>query len=530
MPPPEDFGFNAVRTLARIADPMPAREHSVFWGHWLNEMGDEAPALVERTPGATGAGEPDPSDETCTHAFIGYAGVRIGARLVLPPDEVPIRGGVVSTHGYAVSTPIAERDALFTPIAARGLAVLNIRVRGFAGSRLETGDWQTPTEAGLGWITRGLDNPDPSSEATMGWSYAQGVADVFQACRALRWWLADRGVGQGPMGASIFLHGESFGGGLAVPAAAKLEGRGVERAHIGRLVLALPTMGDWPWRHAHAVRAGSGAEIATLIERRPEVADLIRLRLRLFDSVVHASRIRCPVLCKLAERDEIVPAPTAAAIFNGLRVDPGMKWRFVVPCGHAEAGLANARRHLEFERCMGDFLDPARSPEASMRGWTDRLHVESESAPASAVEATGSLFGSDAESPDAIETLIAERYARIGRTLDDLPYTKDYEELWSSLAKATNMGRRELFHKLHNMRKAGKMPRLGRASGSPPAIDGGEEALLASLVEAELGSLGQRDKLPYTGAFDAILERFCAQTGRELSPHDAWRLIAKLAK
>ena len=527
MPRPDDFGMSAVRTLARVADPAPAREHSVFWGHWLQEMGEAPPALVARTPGGTAAAEPDPSDETCTHAFVGYGGVRIGARLQLPPDGAPIRGGIVSTHGYGVSKPIADRDALFAPVAARGIAVLNIRVRGFAGSRLDTGDWQTPTEPGLGGITRGLDNPDPASEGTMRWSYAQGVADVFQACRAMRAWLGEHANGA-PL--PLDLHGESFGGGLAVPAAAKLEGRGAERARIARLVIALPTMGDWPWRHDHPIQDGSGAEIARLIERRPERADLIRLRLRLFDSVVHAGRIRCPVLCKLAERDEIVPAPSAAAVFNALRVDPGMKWRFVVPCGHAEAGLANARRHLEFERCMTDFLDPTRTPEAAMRSWADRLHVEAESAPPAPDAETGSLFGDDAESTDELESLIVERYARTGRTLDDLPYTADYEQLWSSLAKATNMGRKELFRKLHNMRKAGKMPRLGRAPGSPPAIDAGEEALLAALVTESLGSLGQRDRLPYSDAFDSILERFCAQTGRALSAHDVWRLIAKLAK
>ena len=86
MPRPDDFGMSAVRTLARVADPAPAREHSVFWGHWLQEMGEAPPALVARTPGGTAAAEPDPSDETCTHAFVGYGGVRIGARLQLPID------------------------------------------------------------------------------------------------------------------------------------------------------------------------------------------------------------------------------------------------------------------------------------------------------------------------------------------------------------------------------------------------------------------------------------------------------------
>jgi len=524
---PDDFGISAVSTLARVGDPTPAREHSVFWSHWLSRVGEAIPSLVERRSGGKGASEPDPTDETCTHAIESLGGVRIGARLVLPPKGVEIRGGVVSTHGYAVSRPISERDSYFEHVAARGLAVLNIRIRGFAGSRLDVGDLQTQTEPGLGWMTRGLDEPKTSSEGTMEWVYAQGVADVFQACRALRWWLVDRGVDRGSEGASIFLHGESFGGGLALPAAAKLVGRGAECAHIGRLVLGLPTMGDWPWRLEHPISGGSGAEIALLIERRPELADLIRLRLRLLDSVVHAGRVRCPVLCKLAERDQIVPAPTAAAIFNATRVDPGMKWRFVVPHGHAETGLANARRHLEFDRCMADFFDPANEPAVSMRPWADRLHVETEPAEN---EASPTLFDAEAPAPDAVKIEIAKQYSRVGRTLDDLPYTDDFEQLWSALAKATNMGRREFFHKLHNLRKAGDLPRLGRAVGSPPRISPQDERELAGLVIAELGTLGQRDRLPYTPEFDRIVEAFTTKTGRELSRHDCWRLIAKLAK
>ena len=523
---PNDFGMNTVRTLARVADPSPAREHSVFWAHWLEALESTVQSLVGRSTGATGAGEPDPSDDTCTHAIVSLGGVRIGARLVLPPEGTAIRGGVVSAHGYAVRTPIAERDRSFKSIAARGLAVLNIRVRGYAGSRLDCGDLQTPESNGLGWITRGLADPDPATDATMRWSYAGGVADVFQSCRALRWWLAEQGVET----SSVFLHGESFGGGLAVPAAAKLDGRGHDRVRVGRLALALPTMGDWPWRHEHPIRGGSGAEIATLLERYPECADLIGMRLRLFDSVVHAARIRCPVLCKLATRDEIVPAPTAAAVFNAMRVDPGMKWRFVVPHGHAETGLENARRHLEFDRCMADFLDPVLDPARAMLGWADRLHIDPEASGGSPEAITASLFGDDAEVPDQLEMTVAKRYAQVGRTLDDLPYTDDYEQLWSSLAKSTNTDRRGLFHKLHTMRKAGKLPRLGRAEGAPPKIEPEEERWLARLVETELGSLGQRDRLPYTDTFDTIVERFGEETGRTLSPHDCWRLIAKLAK
>lgn len=527
MTEPNDFGLGPVQTLARVGDPTPAREHSVFWSHWMAALEDDIPCLTPRHEGGTGLSQIDPTDPTCTHAFESLGGVRIGARLQLPPEGTPIRAGLVSTHGYAVSKPIEARDALFGPAVERGVAVLNIRVRGFSGSRLDTGDLQTPTEPGLGWITRGLDHEDDAVSAAMHWVYTQAVADLFQGCRALRHWLA--GHGHMEDGPPLYLHGESFGGGLAMPVVAKLEGRGVDRSRIDRLVLALPTMGDWPWRHEHPVAVGSGAEIQELIRRRPDIEPLIRFRLRLMDSVVHAARVRCPVLCKLAERDEIVPAPTAAAVFNGLRVDPGRKWRFVVPHGHAETGIANARRHVEFERCMTEFLDPAARPAETMLGWLDRMN-SNHPASAGGEGSTASLFGDAAPTSGGLDELVAKAYEQTGRTLDDLPYTDDFEQLWSRLAKAVNQDRRGLFHRLHNMRKAGGLPRLGRAKANPPKIDSGEEALLAGLVVEAVGSLGQRDRLPYTENFDRLLERFTSETGRALSPHDCWRLIAKLAK
>lgn len=536
-PEPDDFGLSAVQTLARVGDPSPAREHSVFWTRWHGELDEIDPVLSERTPGATGIAEPDPSDETCTHAFesVGLipgdgpgqtAGrARIGCRVVLPPEGTPIRAGLVSTHGYGASLPVAERDEVFRRVLETGVAVLNIRVRGFRGSRLDTGDLQTPRAPGLGWITTGLDEPDPAPQSTMRWVYPQAVADVFQGCRAFRRWTAERAGRDVP----LFLHGESFGGGLAVPAAARLEGRGYERARVDRLVLALPTMGDWPWRLDHPAGTGSGGEIQRLLDRAPELGELIRTRLRLLDSVVMAGRIRRPVLCKLAERDEVVPAPTAAAVFNGLRVDPGLKWRFVVPHGHAETGLPNARRHAEFERCMAEFLNPASDPVAAMRAWAERLHASAEEAPAATGE-TAPLFGADDPGGDDLGRIISAAYERTGRTLDDLPYTDEYERLWNELKEPTRTDRRELFHKLHNMRKAGRLPRIGRAKSQPPKIDPAEEQTLSELVIAAAGSLGQRDRLPYTDAFDKLLESFNGQTGRSIGPHECWRLIAKLAK
>jgi dienelactone hydrolase len=354
--------------------------------------------------------------------------------------------------------------------------------------------------------------------------YPQAVGDVFNACRALRWWL-NQTAGTG---AELYLHGESFGGGLAVAAAAKITGRADAITHVDRLVLALPTMGDWPWRLRHGARAGMGGQIARLIRERPGIADLIARRLRVADSVVLASRIRCPVLCKLAERDEVVPAPSAAAVFNALAVDPGQKWRFVVPHGHAQTGIANARRHAVFDRVAEAFFDPEADPGETMARHEAEVHAVA-LADTDEPEREPGLFGDDA-GVDAAERRLIDAYQRGGRTLDDLPYTAEFEEIYTTVAKALNANRRAVFHKLHNLRKAGCLPRMGRAAGKAPSIDPMEERWLIVEVVEVVGSLGQRDQLPFTPEFDDLCQRFNAEHARDLTPHDLWRVVAKLAK
>ncbi|MEM1183832.1 MAG: acetylxylan esterase [Planctomycetota bacterium] len=528
--PVEDFGLGPIETLSRVADPTPAPDHSAFWSRWRKRVQDPRPHLGERA-GGTGLAEPDPSDLTATHAFESL-GLRIGARLQTP--EGTPKAAVVSTHGYAASLPLEERDSLFAPLVEQGVAVLNIRVRGFAGSRLDCGDLTEPTEPGLGWITRGLDAQGEPATGADDWAYAGAIADLFNACRAMRVWLNEHASERAP----LCLHGESFGGGLAVAAAALLPGRPGAVTTVDRLVLGLPTMGDWIWRLGEPGQSGAGAgdEVRTLIERRPDSAETIRARLRFADSVTLARDITCPVLCKLALRDAVVPAPTAAAVFNALGVDPGLKWRFVVPVGHAESGIANARRHALFERCAAAFLDPTNEPREIMADWEDRLfHTPESRAEAGASGDTGTLFGGDhpggepSPEPDPVAKLV-KTYERIGRTLDDLPYTEDFDDLFKATSSETGFDQPETIRKLQNLRKAGKLPRLGKTATKPVKLEPHEESQLAGLVVEAVGTLGQRDSLLYKPEFDAIIERFNADTGRNLSPHAVWRLVAKLAK
>lgn len=126
---------------------------------------------------------------------------------------------------------------------------------------------------------------------------------------------------------------------------------------------------------------------------------------------------------------------------------------------------------------------------------------------------------------------LAKLYEQTGRTLDDLPYTDDFDQL-AVKAKAAypSLTTYTLFRKLHNLRKAGKLPRVGRPSTLPVKLEPAEENWLRERVIRAVGTLGQRDRLPYHPDFDAVVESFNTHTGRTLAPHAVWRLVAKLAK
>jgi len=134
------------------------------------------------------------------------------------------------------------------------------------------------------------------------------------------------------------------------------------------------------------------------------------------------------------------------------------------------------------------------------------------------------------------DTLLIQQYQLAGRTLDDLPYTSEFEKLFSAVngeqsgVKQLGKDRRAVFHRLHNLRKAKKLPRLGRATEAPPSILPEEESILAQLVIERVGTLGQRDQLPFDPKFDDLVQVFNQRTGRDLTQRAIWRLVAKLAK
>jgi hypothetical protein len=140
---------------------------------------------------------------------------------------------------------------------------------------------------------------------------------------------------------------------------------------------------------------------------------------------------------------------------------------------------------------------------------------------------------------DAATEALIESYVLAGRSLDDLPYTPEFDRLFANSRGGGEGGggggggsQRDVLRRLHNLRKAGKLPKLGRQAvqSAPPRISPEEERTLAGLVIDTTGTLGQRDQLPYDPKFEAIVNEFNQRTGRMMSPHDVWRLVAKLAK
>ncbi|MEY3231073.1 MAG: hypothetical protein RL689_1162 [Planctomycetota bacterium] len=145
----------------------------------------------------------------------------------------------------------------------------------------------------------------------------------------------------------------------------------------------------------------------------------------------------------------------------------------------------------------------------------------------------GTLFGTDDEQrreQERDEALI-RAYEAQGRTLDALPYTDEFDRLYVAAGgDAAWGGPGAAFRRLHNLRKAGKLPRLGRAGIRPIRVSSREEEILGELVTVAVGSLGQRDQLPFDPRFDQVHAAFRRRSGRDLSRHDFWRLVAKIAK
>lgn len=126
--------------------------------------------------------------------------------------------------------------------------------------------------------------------------------------------------------------------------------------------------------------------------------------------------------------------------------------------------------------------------------------------------------------------LLIQLYTLIGRTADDLPYTPHFETLFRDYAaqhSEPKPTRGEVWRHLLNLRKGGKLPKLGPARSLPPELAPQERDRLREMLGQDIG---KRDRLPYTDRFDHLVDEFNKKMQRPLSPHLVWRLVATLAK
>jgi hypothetical protein len=145
--------------------------------------------------------------------------------------------------------------------------------------------------------------------------------------------------------------------------------------------------------------------------------------------------------------------------------------------------------------------------------------------------AAGALFDDAApQTPAANAEALIAAYVELGRTADDLPYTRHFEALFSHYTRLLDGEKptaSEVWRQLLTLRKAGKLPKLGQAASRPPVIVADAKQKLRDLLGTDIG---RRDRLPYTPRFDDIVAEFNKQFARPYPPHVVWRLVATLAK
>lgn len=357
---------NHVRIFAHIGDPVPAPDHSPFWKQWFERLIDHSPVITRRDA-------PDPSDRGATHEFESMDGVNIGCRLVLPSNDKPVAASLVTVHGDHTPDPLEINARRWQRVADRGVAVLLIRLRGYPGSQLSTGDLTQCDNQGHAWITRGFD-----AQSHDDWIVPKAIADVCNACRVMRNMLLHRDtdtdicVDESIEHPGVFLHGSSLGAGLSVISAAQLIGKLRGESIIDRLAIATPSLGDWPSRFDRP--SGTAVHIKRMIEANPDRYDELMARLKVCDAIVHGRRVRVPTFAMLAHHDEIVSPECSAAVFNSVDADPGRKWRFLIERGHHDGDHNNTRRIAMYARALCDFFDPHQRPIEAMSRWEPLMH------------------------------------------------------------------------------------------------------------------------------------------------------------
>src|SRR5947207_1749878 len=119
------------------------------------------------------------------------------------------------------------------------------------------------------------------------------------------------------------------------------------------------------------------------------------------------------------------------------------------------------------------------------------VHVED-------AKSTGGLFAGVEQRAPVKKDLLIQLYQKIGRTADDLPYTPHFESLYEPYAQAQSdpkPSRAEVWRHLLNLRKAGKLPKLGEARSKPPDVEPEARDAPSKLLGKDIG---KRNRLPST--------------------------------
>jgi len=160
----------------------------------------------------------------------------------------------------------------------------------------------------------------------------------------------------------------------------------------------------------------------------------------------------------------------------------------------------------------------------------DRAKEQSGQSTVEDAKPAGTLFAGVETKSTTKKTQLIGLYESTQLTADDLPYTPQFETLYRSYLEhfdEPKPSRQEVWRQLLNLRKSGKLPKLGEAKSKPPKIAEPARQLLKDMLGADIG---RRDRLPYTERFEAMVDAFNKTQPRPLSPHLVWRLVATLAK
>ncbi len=126
---------------------------------------------------------------------------------------------------------------------------------------------------------------------------------------------------------------------------------------------------------------------------------------------------------------------------------------------------------------------------------------------------------------------LVDEYVRLGRPVDQLPYTPEFERLVQTLrTTGDTRSDREILGRLLRLRKAARLPRMGPSQLPPLPLPPADVELLETLIRVELPSPGARDSLLYTPDFDSLLERYNSEAVLKLNRHEFWRMIARISK